>query len=132
MTRPQQMSIDFTPGLLEQFPRFMDCVRASVYQCKRQFKAVAADLDLSVSELSRQLADNPNDPRNFPLERLPELVTATGNTLPIQWLVLSFMNDPEAEQRRAMRELVQLAPMFAELAKRAGLQDVSSANRSAA
>jgi hypothetical protein len=132
MTRAQQMSIDFTPGLLEQFPRFMDCVRASVYQCRRQFKGIAADLDLSVSELSRQLADNPNDPRVFPLDRLPELVLATGNTLPIQWLALSFMNDPEAEQRRALRELAQLAPLVNALAERAGLVELVKPGKAAA
>ena len=116
-----QLSIDFTPGLLEQYPQFMDCVRASVYGCGRAFKAVAADLDMTVSELSRKLADNPNDPVHFPLLKLPALIEATKDTRPIQWLVMSFMNDPEAKKRHAIDQLAQLAPVINALVDQAGL-----------
>lgn len=107
-----QLSIDFTPGLLEQFPTFADCVRASVYGCGKPFKVVAADLDMSVSELSRKLANNPGDPAHFPLDRLPELLAATGDTRPVQWLVLRFLRDPEAHRKQALATIAQLAPVL--------------------
>ena len=68
---PFQVEIEFQPGLLEQYPDFRDVVRASVYSCGRASTAVAVGRDMSVSELSRKLADNPNDPVHFPLHRLP-------------------------------------------------------------
>lgn len=118
---PQQLEIPLTPGLLEQFPQFEDCLRASVYGCGRPFKAVAADLDMTSSELSRKLASNPADPVSFPTQRLPELVTATGSTLAIEWLVTRFLRDPEAHKRQALASLAAMAPLFMELARTAEL-----------
>jgi hypothetical protein len=106
MTR--QLQIDFQGGLTQQFPEFRDVVRASVYACGRPFKAVAADLDMSVSELSRKLADNPADPVHFPLPRLPELLAATGDLRPVYWLIESFMEDPEAKKARVLAEASDL------------------------
>jgi len=117
---PTQMPIEFTPGLLEQFPEFMDCLRASVYGCGRPFKAVAADMDMSQTELTRRLTDAPDD-LPFRLRDLPRLIRATEDTRPAQWLAASFLADPETAQQRAMRDLAALAPMFAALAANAGI-----------
>lgn len=102
MTR--QLQIDYQGGLTQQFPEFRDVVRASVYACGRPFKAVAADLDMSVSELSRKLADNPADPVHFPLTKLPELLAATGDLRPVYWLIERFMEDPDARRSRILAE----------------------------
>jgi hypothetical protein len=83
----RQVEINFEAGLTEQFPAFRDVVKAAVYGCGRPFKAVAADLDMTSSELSRKLGDNPNDPVHFPLHLLPELIRATGDKRPVYWLV---------------------------------------------
>jgi len=56
----RQVEINFESGLTDQFPQFRDAVKAAVYGCGRPFKAVAADLDMTSSELSRKLGDNPN------------------------------------------------------------------------
>lgn len=98
------MNIEFDSGITEQFPAFKDVVRASVYSCGRAFKAVAADLDMSVSELSRKLADNPNDPVHFPLDRLPELLAATGDLRPVYWQIERFMENPQARRDRVLSE----------------------------
>lgn len=127
-----QLTIDFQPGIVEQFPAFMDCVRASVYGCGRQFKAIAADLDMSVSELSRKLAENPADNVNFPLQLLPQLLASTGDVRPVLWLVCRFLNDPDAERTRAMRELGSLLPLVRGLVEKSGLVDVAKAARVAA
>ena len=79
----RQLSLTLEAGLLQQFPEFRDVVRASVYSCGRPFKQIAADLDMSLSELSRKLSENPADPVHFPLTRLPELVRATGDARPV-------------------------------------------------
>lgn len=112
-----QVEINFQPELLEQFPEFRDVVRASVYGCGRAFKAVAADLDMSVSELSRKLAENANDPVHFPLTRLPDLLAATHDLRPLYWLVTRFLEDEDTKRRRVLDELTRLMPHLQSLLK---------------
>lgn len=114
-----QLVIDFEAGLVDQYPRWSDCVRAAVYGCGRPFKAVAADLDLSVSMLSRMLADNPDTHVHFPLDRLDELLAATGDQRPIFWLVERFVQDSrtrQAQDAHRLRDLLrQLEPLAARM-----------------
>lgn len=118
-TNARQLSIEFEAGLLDQFPDFRDVVRASVYSCGRAFKIVAADLDMSVSELSRKLSDNPNDPVNFPLHRLSELIVATGDKRPVYWLVEKFLENADAKRKRSLDQLSVLLPQIESLLKSA-------------
>ena len=104
----QQLPIDFPAGITQEFPEFRDCIKASAYGCGRQLKAVAADLDMTSSELSRKLGDNPNDPVHFPAHLLPALVKATGDKRPIFWLIESFLEDPEAKRARVVEEASQM------------------------
>lgn len=118
-SRSLQVELQLEAGLVDQFPDFRDVVRASVYSCGRQFKAIAADLDMSVSELSRKLSDNPSDPVHFPLHRLPELIKATGDMRPIFWLVESFIEDEDSKRKRAISELSKMLPYVSQLVKAA-------------
>ena len=120
MTTKSQLEIDFTPGLTEQFPEFLDCVKASVYGCGKPFKLVAADLNMSPSELSRKLADNPNDNVHFPAKKLAELIEKTGDLMPVYWLVEKFLEDSNAKQKRALAALAQLSVELPKLLKNAG------------
>lgn len=122
MSAKLQMEIDFESGLTERFPEFLDCVKASVYGCGKPFKVVAADLDMSASELSRKLADNPNDNVHFPAKRLADLITATGDLMPVYWLVEKFCEGTEAKQRRALEALAQLSRDLPRLLNQAGLK----------
>lgn len=96
-------------------------VKASVYDCGRAFKAIAADLDMSVSELSRKLADNPNDPVNFPLDRLTELIEATEDYRPILWLAEKYLDDAESKRKRAIDHIVSQLPALMQALKVAGV-----------
>jgi hypothetical protein len=101
-------------------------VKAAVYGCGRPFKVVAADMDMTSSELSRKLGDNPNDPVHFPLHLLPELIKATGDKRPIYWLVESFLEDEDIRRSRAMAQIGDLLPQLQALLKVAGMAQVSS------
>jgi hypothetical protein len=122
----RQVEINFESGLTEQFPAFRDMVKAAVYGCGRPFKVVAADMDMTSSELSRKLGDNPNDPVHFPLHLLPELIKATGDKRPIYWLVESFLEDEDIRRSRAMAQIGDLLPQLQALLKVAGMAQVSS------
>lgn len=121
----RQVELNFEAGLTEQFPEFRDVVKASVYSCGRALKAVAADLDMTSSELSRKLADNPNDPVHFPLHLLPKLVQATGDKRPIYWLVEAFLEDEDAKRSRALAQITDMLPHLLALAKTANLRAVA-------
>ena len=114
-----QVEIDLEPGLLDQFPNFRDVVKASVYSCGRAFKSIAADLDMSVSELSRKLTDNPNDPIHFPLHRLPDLIRATSDLRPLYWLIETFLEDQDSKRKRAINDLAKLMPQLQQVLKAA-------------
>lgn len=113
----QQFELDFDGGLTQRFPEFRECVSASVSGCGRQLKAIAGDLDMSPSELSRKLANNPNDPVHFPAYRLPELIAATGDLMPIYWLVERFCDDADAKKRKSIDRLARLLPEIELLVK---------------
>ena len=77
---------------------------------------MAADLEMTSSELSRKLADNPNDPVNFPLQRLPDLMRATGDKRPLYWLIEAFLDDaPDVRRRRATAELEDMLPRLRQI-----------------
>lgn len=118
----KQLEIDFEPGLVERFPEFLDCLKASVYGSRKQFKAIAADLDMSSSDLSRRFAENPNDPVHFPARLLGKLIASTGDLTPIYWLIEKFCEDTDAKQRRAIEQLAQITPQLLRLLKTAGVK----------
>lgn len=114
-----QLTIDFTPGLTERHDSLMDCIRECAYTHRNPLKTIAADMDMSQSELSRKLANNPEDPRRLSVEDMVRFVQATGDTTPIQWLVERFMQDDKIKQQRAMAELAKRMPDILALFKQA-------------
>jgi len=114
-----QMTLDFTPGLAERHASLLDCVRECAYTNRSPLKTVAADMDMSQSELSRKLSGNPDDSRRFTLEDLERFIVSTGDVTPIYYLVERFLEDEALKQQRAMSELLKLAPQLSALIKQA-------------
>ncbi len=112
----QQFELNFEPGLTDIFPSFHDCLKASVYGCGKPFKAIAADLDMSSSRLSRML-NEADEGINFPASRLDELVNITGDRRPIYWLIEKYCADGEARKRQAAATLEALLPRIASALK---------------
>lgn len=117
-----QLSLDFTPGLTERFSTLLECVRSAVYGNGRNLKGIAADMDMSSSDLSRKLANNPDDPRRFTVQDLESYVRVTGDTLPILYLAQKYCADPAVKQREALVALASMAPQLQALLKAAGVQ----------
>lgn len=114
-----QMTLDFQPGLAERHASALDCVRECVYTQRNPLKTIAADMDLSQSELSRKLSGNPDDSRRFTLDDLERFIAETGDVTPIYYLVEKYLEDDSVKQQRAMAELVKMAPQLAALLKQA-------------
>lgn len=95
-----QMNLDFAPGLTAQFPCWEDVLSAAVYSCRQGLNGVAADLDMSPSELSRRLNRQSEDTRPLRAQDAIAIVQSTGDLRPVYWLCEKFL--PNDEQRKQM------------------------------
>lgn len=112
-----KLLLDFIPGLTERHDTALDCVKAAVYGNAKPLKTIAADMDISPSDLSRKLANNPDDPRRFSLSDLEAYVQSTGDTTVIRYLAQKYCVDKETKQREAMAALANLVPHLEALVK---------------
>jgi hypothetical protein len=110
-----QMTLDFEPGLADRHATLLDCVRECVYTQRTPLKTVAANMDLSQSELSRKLSGNPDDSRRFTCEDLEHFIATTGDVTPIYYLIERYLEDSAVKQQRALAELMRLAPQLSAL-----------------
>lgn len=118
MNNKKQIEMDFTPGLTEQFPDFMDLVSHVVYSSRIGLGGVAAALDKSPSLLSRMLNKNPDEQRHLPASDLDKLISVTGDKRVVYWLVERHCEDKDTKRKRAMDELVSLVPQLQEALRR--------------
>lgn len=117
----KQITLDFDAALTQRYPAIMDVIRAAAYNCGKPLKTVAADMDLGQSELSRKLAENPNDPRELNVRELPAFIKSTGRPGHdvIYWLIETFIEDPATRRERALDMLTDLAPRLEALLREA-------------
>lgn len=116
-----QATLNFEPGLTAQFPRLRDLMVAVVYGSRRSLQGVAADLDVSPSELSRMLNREQDDPRKLDVDDFVGIITSTGDHRPVYWLIERFLQDPAQRRAEAVAELARLLPALTELASQAGI-----------
>lgn len=119
LTSATQLTIDFTPGLTERHACLLDCVRQGAYSHRSPLKTIAADMDMSQSELSRKLSGNPDDPRNLSVSDLQKYIEATSDTTPIYWLIEKYLQDDAVKQKQAMAALTKALPDLLALFKAA-------------
>jgi AraC-like DNA-binding protein len=117
----QQLTLNFEPGLAERHRTLKACVRERVYAHPKPLKSIAADMDMSETELSRKLADNPNDTRNFNCDDLERYIRETGDSTPIFYLVEKYAVNPEAQRAFAAAQLAKSLPEILALAKSLGV-----------
>lgn len=103
-----QLTLNLDAKLVESYGTCREYVAARVHQQGRPQKAIAADMDYSPSDLSRKLAQNPEDSRRFTLDDLERYVVVTGDTNPILYLVEKYLADAGDEIAALERRLEQL------------------------
>lgn len=112
-----QMTLDFEAGLTERHDSLVSVVREGAYSHRNPLKTLAADMDMSQSDLSRKLGDNPNDPRKFTLDDFERYLDASGDMTPLYYLIEKYLADDEVKQRRAVAELSKQLPNILALVK---------------
>lgn len=117
-----QLTLNFEPGLAERHRTLKACVRERVYSNPKPLKALAADMDLSESELNRKLSMNPNDTRDLNCDDLEAYLDATGDYAPIYYLIEKYAISTDAKQAYAAAELAKALPQVLALIKQAGIK----------
>lgn len=117
------VELEIPDGLSERYSTMLEVVRAGAYSHRKPLKTIAADMDVSPSDLSRKLANNPDDPRRFTVHDLEAYIHSTGDVQPVLYLVQKFCADPRVKQREALAALAKLAPQIQALLKQAGVAE---------
>lgn len=118
-SQPAQLTLALEPGLANRYASALEVVRAGAYTSHRPLKAIAADMDMPVSTLSRKLSGHPDDPRHFTLSDLELYIQTTGDTLPIAWLAARYLQTADDRRQQAIEQLASIAPMIMSLIRSA-------------
>lgn len=93
----QQVVINFEAGPVESYPTCREYVAALVHQQGKPQKAIAADMDISPSDLSRKLSPSGDDHRKFTLDDFEKFVTTTSDMRPIHYLIEKYLTSASPE-----------------------------------
>lgn len=105
----EQITINYESGLTDAYPTCREFIAHRVHHQGVQQKAIAADMDLSPSDLTRKLAQSPNDSRRFGLDDFEKFIDVTGDVSPVLYLVEKYLTsrdrvaELEAELERLKR-----------------------------
>jgi len=103
-----QISINFEAGLVESYGTCREFVASRVHQQHRSQKSIAADMDYSPSDLSRKLAQNPDDSRRFTLDDLERYMDVTGDHQPVMYLAEKYLAEKTDEIERLKAQIAFL------------------------
>jgi hypothetical protein len=103
-----QLTLSLEPGLLQRYKTLRDCLHHSCLNDPRGLKAIAADCDLSASELSRRLNPSPGDPRSLDVDVFVDIMASTDDYMPLRWLIARFLPDDTQRQAVAVQKLERL------------------------
>ena len=115
-----QLTLELQPGLLRRYGTLRECLNHSVLNDPRGIKAIAADCDVSVSELTRRLNPSDGDPRSCDVNLFVQIMASTGDATPLHWLNAKFLTDDRARHQSAVDQLHRLLPQIASLLADAG------------
>lgn len=110
-----QLTLNFEPALPERFPTLRAFVSYRSAVVSKPMKAVAADMDLSPSTLSRKLNPTEGDTQRFNVDDLEAWLASTGDAAAVvEYLAAKYLDSDSARHQRVVASAEAL---LAELAK---------------
>lgn len=97
----ERLTLYINPNIATSYGSCREFVSERIHHQKVPQKAIAADMDYSPSDLSRKLAQNPDDSRRFTLDDLEKFVEVTGDKTPIEYLAAKYLYSKSKEQIQA-------------------------------
>lgn len=116
-----QMTLDFDSGLTSRFRCLREATAHTVYASRKGLSGVAADLDMSPSELTKRLNADGAEPRPLRADDVEHIIASTGDTTPVAYLIAKFMQTPDAQRAAALQVLAALLPTLTAAVEAAGL-----------
>lgn len=107
------ISIEVESGLTSRYHSLMEVVRSTVRRAEKPRKAIAAEMGLSESALSRKLSGA----RGLSIDEFERLLAVTGDPRPIHWLIEQCVESADTRRDRALIEIQRQLPAFMALLK---------------
>lgn len=114
---PNQLTLDFEPGLIDRYGSLRECVATGIYQ--RGLGRVAIDLDQAPGNLSVQLSGDAS--RHFSVDSLERYLEKQNDPTPIYYLIEKFLAKKDAKKDAAQAQLMVLLKDLQPLLKQAGM-----------
>lgn len=95
-----QLTLSFEPVLADRFPSLREFIAHRVTVNHKPAKCIAADMDLSPSSLSRNLAPGEADTSRFNVDDLERFIAATGDApAVIEYLAAKYLGGGTMRER---------------------------------
>ncbi len=94
--------------MVDAFPTLREYVASLVHQQGKPQKAVAADMDLSPSMLTRKCAQSPDDSARLTVDNLEEFIKSQDDSRPVLYLVEKYLAGNNGRIEALERELARL------------------------
>ena len=106
-----QLTLNWEPGLPDRWPTLRAYIAYRMQVQAKSAKAIAGDMDIAPSTLSRKLSPGPEDTQRFNLDDLEGYLKSTGDTAAvIEYLAAKFMaGGDESRKARAIARVELLA-----------------------
>ena len=100
-----QLTLSFREGISRNHNTCVEFVQECAIRHSMQQKAIAAEMDLSPSHLSRKLSQNPNDSMRLTVDDLELFMRVTGCIDPVLWLVDKYCHN-DCEKIKQLEEQI--------------------------
>lgn len=126
-----QLTLDFDASLTSRYRSLREAAAHAVYGSRKGLSGVAADLDMSPSDLTKRLNPDGAEPRPLRADDVEAIIKSTGDTTPIAYLIARFMQTPDAQRQAAVQTIANLLPVLTAAVEAAGISSNVSALRKA-
>lgn len=99
----EQITLNYESGLVEAWPTLREYVAHRVHHQGVPQKAIAADMDLSPSMLSRKCAQGPSDSARLTVDDLERFMESQGDFSPVLYLVEKYLTGRDELDRLRLR-----------------------------
>lgn len=104
-----QLTLSLEPTIVERHATLREYLAYRVQVQPRPAKAIAADMDMSPSLLSRKLSPGDADTQRFNVDDLEAFIRSTGDTSAIEYLAAKYLHSDDQRKARVIARVEALA-----------------------
>lgn len=104
----EQITLNYEAGITDAWSSCREFVAYRVHHQGIKQASIAAAMDYSPSDLTRKLAQSPNDCRRFTLDDLELFMEVNDDTSPVLYLVEKYLVNDKSRIEKLEAELARL------------------------